>query len=187
MRLCEHEQAADAAIEPVDDEGLALAAGVAEVVGDAIDEGAGLAVVGGDGEHAGRLVDDDQVLVFVDDGEGRIGPGLFLLAIPLGGVVANVDAIARLDGRGGMVAGLAVDGDAAVVEQAAHAAVGQAREGADDLAGGAGLLGGDVGGFGGEGHGAVMARRGQNSRFSAAADLRSEPTNLRRLLGVSVS
>ena len=101
----------------------------------------------------GGFVDDDDVGVFVDDGEGAVGPRFFLFAVALVRVVADVDLVAGFDAHAGVVAGLAVDGDAAVVEEAGHFAVGEAGEGLDDAIDAADLVGGDAGGFGGQGHG----------------------------------
>jgi hypothetical protein len=68
-------------------------------------------------------------------------------------VVADVDLVAGFDAHAGVVTGLAIDGDAAVVKEAGHFAVGEAGKGLDDAIDAADLAGGDVGGFDREGHG----------------------------------
>ena len=78
LRLGEHEHAAHAAVEPMDHERFPAAAGVLQIVRHSAHERIAIAAaLGFDGEHVGRLVDDDQVRVLEDDRKRGILPGPF--------------------------------------------------------------------------------------------------------------
>lgn len=138
-------------------------AGVLEVVRDPVLERVLLAAAfGGHGKDVGRLVDDDDLSVFVNDRKTRIGPGSLLQRVALLGIVADHNLVARLDWRARFAAGLTVEGDAVVIEQPANLVVGKSGEGEHHPRGHGGLFVGNTRRLGNQGHPLVIggARRG---------------------------
>ena len=66
-RFRKYQQPADSTIESMNHERFTLVTGMLQIVRNATDQGIALAMIGGDGKHIRRFVDDDNVLVFIDD------------------------------------------------------------------------------------------------------------------------
>ena len=62
-----NQEPADSTIKSMSHERFTLVTGMLQIVRNATDQGIALAMIGGDGKHIRRFVDDDNVLVFIDD------------------------------------------------------------------------------------------------------------------------
>ena len=102
--LGHHHQAGRAAVEPMDDARPLLAADAAEIVDvveQRIDERAARVAGGGMDDHARRLVDDDEIVVLIQDGQRQrfgLRLGFDRLGDRHGHVLAGSHRLVRLDG-----------------------------------------------------------------------------------------
>ena len=149
----DEDEAAGLLVEAMDDAGAEVAADVGEFVEveeEGVDEGATVAgVVGGAGSgvdhHAGGLVDDGEVLVFVEDLEGDVfGDGVEGCGLRGAFDLDGLAAVEFLFGLGGV----AVDADLAGFDEELDAGAGDVGEGLGEVLVEAEIGGGGVGGEG---------------------------------------
>ena len=149
----DEDEAAGELVEAMDDAGAEVAADVGElgeVEEERVDEGAAVAgVVGGAGagvdHHAGGLVDDGEVLVFVEDVEGDVfGDGVERRGLRGAFDLDGFAAVEFLLGLGGM----AVDADLAGFDEELDAGAADVGEGLGEVLVEAEVGGGGVGGEG---------------------------------------
>jgi len=162
--LGDEDDAAGLLVEAMDDAGAEVAAdfgelALAEVIEKGIDEGASVAgVVGGASSgvdhHAGRFVDDGEVLVFVEDVEGDVfGDGVEGRGV---GRAFDFDGLAAAEFMFGL-GGLTVDANLSGFDEELDAGAGDVGEGLGEvlveteIGGGVGGEGADVGLAGGTG------------------------------------
>jgi hypothetical protein len=175
------DEAAGELVEAMDDAGAKIAADVrefGEVEEECVDEGAAVAgVVGGAGSgvdhHSSGLVDDGEVLVFVEDVEGDVlGDGVEGRGL---GRAFDLDGFATVEFLFGL-GRIAIDADLACFDEELDAGSGDVREGLGEVEIEAEIGGGGVGGEGADCIGVLFdfvefedGDRGRGELFYAAS------------------
>ncbi len=148
--LGEHQQPAHSAVESVDDKCLAFVPRAFQIKREPIFERVAFAMIGRHGQHVRAFVDHEQVFVFKHDLESAVGPFPFLFGITLQRIVPHLDLVPNSHELATLVARPTIDRNAAMIKQPTHFAVRELGQRLHNRTDAAGLVGGDLGGEGGE-------------------------------------